>query len=215
LTVHLKLVVYLKFPAFFYKIFIRSFIRKKPLKKEKLETFFFNQASKRFYRVKYSMNISDVIFSRRPAERWARALFLLLSVIFHIFIAYYFFTAKFAIEEIKVDKKIILVHVISREPMVFPRAEKPSQDKEDVLRVKPVLQAQAETTPRKTVEPTGKKDPGPVKSGEETIGHPSMAGIEPTPGEKPVPAGGPKRLKAPLNPSYYLKPENLEDVKRG
>lgn len=157
------------------------------------------------------MNITDVIFSRQPAERWVRSLFFLLSVIFHIFIAYYIYTAKFAIEEVKVDKKIFLVHVISREPMVFPRAGNSPQDEEDVLKVEPVVKP----PPRKPVEltdPVGEKDPGPVKTGGGTTGQPSMPAGETALREKPNLAGEPKHFKAPLNPSYYLKPENLEDV---
>ncbi len=157
------------------------------------------------------MKISDVIFSRKPAERWAQSLFFLLSVIFHGFVAHYFYTAKFAIEEVKVDKKIILVRPISREPMVFPPTGKPDQKEEDVLRVKPAQAA----APRKTVEPTEptkKKDPAPVTAAEQTTGQPSMPGSAPAVSAKPAPVSKPKGLKAPLNPSYYLKPENLEDV---
>lgn len=147
------------------------------------------------------MNISNVIFSRRPAEKWARALFLLLSVIFHIFIAYYFITAEFAIEQVKIDRKIILVRPISREPMVFPSTGNPAQKEEDVLRVKPV--------PRESAE---EKDPGPVTTGEGITGQTSVPGFAPAVPGKPDIAEAPKVLKAPLNPSYYLKPENLEDV---
>lgn len=153
------------------------------------------------------MNISNVIFSRRPAEKWARALFLLFSVIFHIFIAYYFITAEFEIEQVKIDRKIILVRPISQEPLVFPRTGKPPQDEKDMLKVKPV--------PRKSVEPAksvDEKDPGPVTTGVGITGHPSMPGFAPAvPGKTDI-AEAPNVLKAPLNPSYYLKPENLEDV---
>jgi len=150
------------------------------------------------------MNISDVIFSRRPAEQRARALFFLLSVIFHIFIAYYFITAEFAIEQVKNDKTIILVRPISRGPLVFPRTGPPVRVEEDVLRVKPL--------PRKPVEPVKRKEPGPVTTGEVPPGQPSMPGVVPAVPGKPGIAEAPKGLKAPFNPSYYLKPENLEEV---
>jgi len=158
------------------------------------------------------MNISDVIFSRRPAEQWARALFFLLSVIFHIFIAYYFITAEFDIKQVKIDKKIILVRPISRGPLVFPSTEPPRQE-EDVLRIKPLprkpVKPTTPTTPAKSLE---RKEPGSVATGELPPGQPSMPGIVPAVPGKPGIAEAPKGLIAPFNPSYYLKPENLEEV---
>lgn len=155
------------------------------------------------------MKISDVIFSRKPAERWARSLFLLLSVVFHTFIAYYFYTAEFAIEEVKGKKTVIFIRPVSREPLVFPRIKKPVQE-EDVLTVKPVPQTRP--APREPAEPAEEREPGPPESNEAPPGQPSIPVDAPVVSEGPALAETPKRLKAPLRPSYYLKPENLEEV---
>jgi hypothetical protein len=141
------------------------------------------------------MRISDVIFSWRRAERWTRVLFLLFSIVFHIFFAYYFYTARFDIREIKTKKTIIVVHPVAKEELVFPTLKEPPQK----------TPSPAEQRSKGTIGPIE------VKKGQVTAGKQSMP-IKP--GKGPAPAGGRERFKAPFNPSDYLKPETLDEIFR-
>lgn len=149
------------------------------------------------------MRISDVIFSWRRAERWTRFLFLLFSIVFHIFFAYYFYTARFDIRKIKTKKTIIVVHPVAKEELVFPTLKEPPQKT-------PTLAEQRSTG---SIGPIGPIDPIKIKKGQVTAGEQPMP-IKPGKAPAPAPAGGRERLKAPFNPSDYLKPETLDEIFR-
>lgn len=156
------------------------------------------------------MKTSDVIFRRKPAELWARALFLFLSVIFHLFLAYFFYTAKFGIEEFKTEKKIVFIRPVSF-PLVFPNL------KEHPPETSPAGKLPLEESPADTMGPSTETR---TEKTTETAPHIPVpaekqpAAVKPDFLRDPGPTPGRERLKAPLNPSRYLKPETLDEILR-
>lgn len=161
------------------------------------------------------MKISDVIFRWSRAELWTRFLFFLFSIIFHIFFAYYFYTAKFDIKEVKVEKKIIEIRPISKEKIVFPdiRRKKSSLENQNSLTLAPVITSPGykpgEKKPSQIPQkPREKKVP--AKKGYVTTEKKSIKGKIPGIIKEPIHTR--ERLKAPFNPSHYLKPETIDEI---
>lgn len=158
-----------------------------------------------------NMKTSDVIFRRKPAELWGRALFLFLSAIFHLILAHYFYTAKFAVGEIRTEKKVVFIRPLPS-PVVFPDLDKKkppelSPSKEPPIEILPV-DAGADSTDSRTKEKneTVPDIPVPVEK--------QQTAIKPDYLRIPNPAPGRESLKAPLKPSHYLKRETLDEILR-
>ncbi len=157
------------------------------------------------------MKTSDVIFKWKRADIWTRFLFFLFSIVFHIFFVYYFYTAKFDIIEVKVEKKIIEIRPIDKEKILFPniKRKKISQKNQNILNLAPKT-----TSPG--YKPGDKKSSQiPQKPGKEKV---PVKEDDVTPGKETgiqkEPAPTRERLKAPFNPSKYLKPETIEEILR-
>jgi TonB family protein len=161
------------------------------------------------------MKTSDIMVSWKRKEIIARFLFIFCSVIFHIFLAYYFYTEKFPIKEVEVEKKIIRVRPVSQERIVFPSLRRASQLEREILDITPSPPAQAhkrgeEERVQQRPE-TGEKSAA-VKSGSGTMGKKPVPGKMPDIIKRPI--SGKKPLKAPFNPSHYLKVETVADILR-
>jgi TonB family protein len=158
-----------------------------------------------------NMNTSDVIFKQKPSELWGRALFLFLSVIFHLILAHYFYTAKFAIDEIKTEKKVVFIRPVSS-PVVFPNLDKKKPPETSPSNEPPPEIIPVDTDAALTDNGTTGKNvtvpdiPVPVDKQRTTI-KPDYLRI-------PTTAPGRERLKAPLKPSHYLKRETLDEILR-
>ena len=156
------------------------------------------------------MKTSDVILKWKRADIWTRFLFFLFSIIFHIFFVYYFYTAKFDIKVVKVEKKIIEIRPIDEEKIVFPVTKKKiSQKKQDIfnrasITTPPGYKPGDKESSQILQKPREEKGPG--KKGYLTTG--KKSGIQ-----KKPPATR-EHLKAPFNPSKYLKPETIEEILR-
>jgi hypothetical protein len=157
------------------------------------------------------MKTSDVIFKWKRADIWTRFLFFLFSIIFHIFFAYYFYTTKFDIKEIKVEKKIIEIRPIDKEKILFPniKRKKNSQKNQKILNLAPKTTSPGYKPGDKKSSQVSQKpreEKGPVKKGYVTPD--KEPGIQ----KKTTPTR--ERLKAPFNASKYLKPETIEEILR-
>ncbi len=163
------------------------------------------------------MKISNVIFRWKRAELWTRFLFFLFSIIFHIFFAYYFYTAKFDIKEVKVEKKVIEIRPISKEKIVFPdiKRKKPSLENQSILTLAPVITSPGyksgdEKSSQIPQRPREKKVP--AKKGYVTTEKKSIKGKIPDIIKESIHTK--ERLKAPFKPSHYLKPETIDEILR-
>ncbi|MCP5102337.1 MAG: TonB family protein [bacterium] len=153
------------------------------------------------------MKTSDVIFKWKRAEKRARILFILFSVIFHAFLVYYFYKAQYDIRIPETEKVIIEIRPITGEKIIFPSLKK----KEEPLPVKlaktlpkaPKVKPREQIPPPETVE-TPKQPEIPVKKWQ--------------PGKFPdalkIPVPPKESFKAPFKPDEYIKPENLAKVLR-
>jgi TonB family protein len=157
------------------------------------------------------MKISDVIFRRKPAELWGRALFIFLSVIFHLILVHYFYTAKFDIDEVKSGKKVVFIRPVSS-PIVFPNLDEKKPPETSPAKALPLEIHPVDTGAASTDNGTMKKNgtvsdiPVPVEKQRTTI--------KPDYLRKPSPAPEREHLKAPLMPSRYLKRETLDEILR-
>jgi outer membrane biosynthesis protein TonB len=161
------------------------------------------------------MKTSDVISRWKRADIWTRFLFFLFSIILHIFFAYYFYTAKFDIKEVEVEKKVIEIRPILKETIVFPgiKRKKPAEDNQNNLTFAPVLTSPGDKPGEKKtsqIPQKPRKKKTPVKKDYITTDKKSIKGKIPGISKEPVHTSKP--LKAPLNPSHYLKPETIDEI---
>jgi TonB family protein len=156
------------------------------------------------------MKTSDVIFKWKRADLWTRFLFFLFSIIFHIFFVYYFYTAKFDIKVVRVEKKIIEIRPIDKEKIVFPVTKKKiSHKKQNIFNRSPFPTPPGYEHGDKEssqIPQTPREEKGPGKKGYVTPGK--------KPGIQKKPAAPRERLKAPFNPFKYLKPETIDEILR-
>jgi TonB family protein len=161
------------------------------------------------------MKISDVMVYWKRREIVARILFLLCSIIFHIFLAYYFYTEEFPIKEMEVEKKVIQIRPVSREEIVFPTIRRASRRERDILDLTP-----SPVSPGKkpAIKEPDQQSPEPPEKGSAVESGAGTPGKKPEPGKIPdiikkrLP--GKEKLKAPFNPSHYLKVETVADILR-
>lgn len=151
----------------------------------------------------------------KRGEIIVRFLFFLCSIIFHIFLAYYFYTEQFPIKEVDVEKKVIQVRPVSQERIVFPSIRRASRREHDILDFTPSPPASGQKSAGKESVQQLPKPPvkgDPVGSGPGTPGKKPESGKMPDIIKKRLPVK--EKLKAPFNPSHYLKVETVADILR-
>ncbi len=147
------------------------------------------------------------IFNREHPEQWTRVFFALFSIIFHVLFVYYFYTARFAIREIKIQDTIIEIRPLTGEKPFLPSIPGP------YTRARIALKSKANSKPTGVATTTSK---GPGLPGEIRPGRPIEDNE--TPGKDLAPEEFASIQKQPLitpfNPSRYLKPETLDEIFR-
>lgn len=151
------------------------------------------------------MKPSNIIVRCRRADKWARGLFLLVSLVFHVVIVYYSYTARFDISVVKTEK-ILIVRPVSPEPMVFPSLRKQRPAKPDII-------AQlGGAAPYSIPPPPTEEERPPGDTAPSSIPPPEPGKVDThSPGE----TGPPKeKLIAPFEPAKYTKMETVAEILR-
>ena len=153
------------------------------------------------------MKFSIIISCLKQAERKTIIFFVLFSVIFHFFLAYWFYTAKFTIQKIKPQNIIVEIRPLPHEKTIFPTIPGSRINRGAF---KPGTSAKTSASPTASSS-QNTPSPGGIFPGG-YVGGSESPGKEPGPGG--IPNNGKKTISAPFNPSRYLKPENLAEILR-
>lgn len=142
-----------------------------------------------------------------------RLLFAASSIVFHVFLAYFFMTVHFNVYQPEV-RRIITVVPISNEKIFFPEITKESPNNNLTLqpgKKKKTGPAAAKPEQEQPLQPTNNIQPPTEPPGTQKQSQKE----QPTPEPGTIIAEKPgKPLTAPFDPSRYLKHETLEEIFR-